>query len=292
MIERLPGLEPKDRVLLSGLRFVMIVCGLLLVANLLVVVAVWLQAERISTPVHVSCSRERYSLPPQLPLAVDLTEPSIASHLTASGEVRAEFTFQATTREPGSRYSLRYRLGDGEWREAATDESEPLQYVATTELAPEPDARLSYQAIARLGGEMVAASDIQGADLARWVGSPDMHYYRRGRRRGSSEISFSFRHSDYSPIEAWRVVAVRVNAVYADRTEAVTVDGDEGSISFSCTLANEEFLRLEVEAEYGDGLVVKREIKRPYPPGGEDEVFLTRPRGTDLQGDDQTIEGG
>ena len=291
MIEHLPGLEPKDRVMLSRLRFVMLVCGLLMLANLLLGFAVWRLVERVRTPVTVSCSYRPYpGENRELPLAVAFGEPGavryqplIAPHLTASGVVRAEFSFRAAVREPGSRYSLRYRLEEGVWQEIPVEEVGPLQFTAVAELDSEQGDILRYQAVARLDGEVIASSQVQVADLAGLVGSPDLQYRAVSRRKG--EVGFSLKQVPKPTIEAWQVVAVRVNAVYSDRTEPAVVEVEDQSLV--CFLPTGDYLRLEVEAVYSDGLVVEGEIQGPFLNHQHQQHFhqyqtlLTRPRTTD-----------
>ena len=294
MIERLPGLEPKERMMLSQVRLVMVICVLLLVANLLVGLAVWRLPERIErlrTPISVSCSGSRSVAYRQLPLAVAFGvpgtvghEPLIAPDLTASGQVRAEFSFRATTKEPGSRYFLRYRVGEGAWQEVAAEEVGPLQFAAAVELAAEPEVSLSYQAVARLGGEAIAASDI-GQTRAEWLGSPHLQVnlrdVERDRQQGVDRATLVFWQADRPVIEDWQIVGLKVNAVYAEHTVPLEIQLEEGH-QFVCFVPNLSFRRLELEAEYGDGLVVEGEVVRADLYHRSRSEVLKRPRVTGL----------
>ena len=154
----------------------MLGCGLLLVANLLLGLVVWrldLRTQALIGAVGGQLPANPDLPPLSNPVAFgDAGDggytPSIAPDLTAAGAVRAEFSFRVTTKQPGATYSLRHRVGDAEWRETPADEVGPLQYQALVELATEPGASLSYQAISRLDGEVVTASEVHQSPSILW----------------------------------------------------------------------------------------------------------------------------
>jgi hypothetical protein len=166
------------------------------------------------------------------------------------GYIMGTAQFRLTTKIPGSQLILRYRVNqDGPWCQATMKQGEPLCYEARFRLAA--DAKVEYQELQVVHGEVVQASEVIPYEMRQSVGSGDVtvHYEKQ---LGSKDITFTF--ESWSNVEALQVAEIRLKVNKAKPQEFVLAGGDYASPT-KCSFEDEGFTNMVITVTYKDGTV-------------------------------------
>lgn len=251
-----PPFEPMVSARTAGILFLCLGLVVLNVYTLWRVIRLERMADR---PINVSCRGS--TIPADALRGITNVGARAAPEVLPGEMVQMLLSFTMFEKEPGSDVSVLYRSEeDAVWLQAACTETEPLAFEAR--VPANPADRLRWQAVEKVRGEIIRASQVTHCEVGEIAGDPGVKFSYT-KQQGASTIDYHFRQERGVPaITAWQVEEIVLNVTRKGKTEVQSAqfDGD----TFSCRVQDTDLELVEVVVRYRDGAERRAEIRPPY----------------------------